>query len=535
MNEVEFNSIFSSYKDNFLESVKSFSSEFSIGIKFNRSAFQMFEDNKYWEQTYYINLMEKRIRKYLATGVLTDLLRYHNYEIIEPERKTYRVSSDVYDEEDTQFQFAIKSDPIVFVKYSDIPYDDTELTKIEKSICHSNRIKHSRRIVLLWDNKRHDPDGIHISLSDFFEEFLTIELYHLYVNNVAEAVEEAENQLGYQTIVRFTSTNAHRLIYTQHLSTIKENYVEKIYSDISTDYFATKVFRSAKRELSEQGKKNVFEKYLLCDRYLALVGSENYAKSFLTAESLFNTYTGDEYFDFTAITACYSKAVEQLLFTATMIYISAKKPTDSVIIRDEKRPKSVLVNTKTECKWKEYFGSLGSLNYFLFDNKDLTILSNTDRLAMAAIINRYTHECRNVPFHSSTLTWPEVKIIRDNSLIVLQTILGALKIENNDGLGIIDDEFDRLFCALFKPAKFTRSILFIFGEEEIWATPEPINTPLTILYDSNQRIRSLKLKYIVDEANNSALKKGDSIVISEMHIPDKAFFRGRSGLIEIKW
>ena len=77
--------------------------------------------------------------------------------------------------------------------------------------------------------------------------------------------------------------------------------------------------------------------------------------------------------------------------------------------------------------------------------------------------------------------------------------------------------------------------LFIFGDEQIWAKPEAIDLHTPIMYDSNQRIRTSTIKFIVDEAINSILKKGDSLFISEKRISDKAYYKTKKELVEIKW
>lgn len=539
MSNIEFENIFLPHKKAFLDSVSSSVNEFNEGIVFNRAAFPMFEDELFWKQNHYINLMEQRIRTHLATGVLIDLLRSNGFDIIEPEFSCYLISPNVFEETNIKFQFAIKNeknDSVIIVRYSDIPYDTTELSKAEDFLCHSYRFSHSRWIVLLWDDKDYLSDDTHILLKDFFEEFLTLELYDLYSENVTKTIKEAESLIGYQTIVRFTTTNVHRLIYTQYVTTIRTNYVEKKYGYISSDYYIPSEFNTATGELSASGKKDVFDKYISCNRYLALIGSENYAKSFITAEFLFNTYKGDEFFDFTAIAACYAKAVEQLLLKITMNFISEKKPNDYVNIRHkDKSPQQICIKSKTTDEWRKQFNTLGSLNYFWLDNKDLTILSDVDRFESAALIHRFTFECRNQPFHSEPLSWLVVERLRKNAFMVLQLVLGAIKVNNNNGLGIIDDEFDRFFSALIKHAKHARLLMFIFGEVKIWVKPDRADLHTPIVYDANQRIRTSTIKFIVDEAVNSPLRKGESIYISDTNIPDKAFYKGRGGLVEIEW
>ena len=543
MNDIELENIFQPHKEVFIESIRYLIDEFRIGVNFNRAAFPTFEDGLFWEQSYYINEMEKRVKTNLATGVLIDLLKQHNYETILP-KPQYISSPNVFCEADIKFQFAIidrNNDTVIFVRYSDTPYDKSELLEVEKDACEYYGIAHSRWIVLRWDDKDCFSDETHILLRDFFEEFLTAELHDTYVNRVKETIKEAELMLRYQTIVRFTATNVHRLLYSQYLPTIKKNFLNDKYLDISTDYFTPSEFIKANRELSEPGKKSIFSSYLSSHRYLALIGSESFAKSFITAEFLFNTYKGDEYFDFTAIAACYAKAVEQLMLKVTMNYITEMNPNDKVILRSKDKKtqqiilKDICVNSKTDDEWRKQFNTLGSLNYFWLDNKELTVLSDADRFESAALIHKYTFECRNQPFHAETLAWSAVENIRNNSLMVLQLVLGAIKVNDNTGLGIIDDEFDRMYSALIKPAKKARLLLFIFGEEKIFAKPETFNSHPPIVYDSNQRICSSTLKFIVDEAYNSDLRKGDSITISENHIPDKAFYIGKNGLVEIEW
>ena len=201
-------------------------------------------------------------------------------------------------------------------------------------------------------------------------------------------------------------------------------------------------------------KKNYFNN----GNYKLLLGSSDFAQSFVTAEWMFSSLEGAENIDFTPIVMGYLKSVEQLLMQIITLQTNKNnKSTRKIYLIGNRQQQSgyyeltkellenkINYNRITLNSLVRFFGYLDYKNkqYDLY-NKDLLdqgIDENTHEYIIYTL-NRVV-KSRNGYFHRHNLkNWDKVKEVRKLAKLVYFLMLGAYELNENDKkeLGLVDE------------------------------------------------------------------------------------------------
>lgn len=208
-----------------------------------------------------------------------------------------------------------------------------------------------------------------------------------------------------------------------------------------------------------EGQRKIIEKHFVDEKnYEILLGSCDFAQSYMTAEWLYSSLNDSGNIDFTAVAMGYFKAIEQLLFdflknhthesdgASREVFVGKDKsyanswgnaPLEDALIDDPEKAKELTLGALTG-----FFGYHDSRrNRYYKRNQDL----------LAEGINEQTYEfiidtlggivgLRNGYFHRDNLKdWEKVNEAREKARLVFYILLGAYTISEDDKsrLGLI--------------------------------------------------------------------------------------------------
>ena len=310
-----------------------------------------------------------------------------------------------------------------------------------------------------------------ITLKDFFCDFFSDAEYDEYVLVARNAVEEAYKYVGKQTVTNLTY---------QHLP----NFLQKALHELTTFPYASTVYVPNTRlkkqasiwygagALSESDRKIIREDFFELERYCALIGNKDFAKSFITSEYLYQTLKGNNRFDFTGIVTGYFKSIEQFLFLILEIvendghfedvWIQAKPQYSGMV---KKMPGEFRSNPdnigKTQVRVKSsnrkfYDTSFAALVYMLQDYGSGWAVSDRAKDVISALLLTYSDECRNEHLHKDNLyDISEVETIRNKTYLLLYYVLGGYNfsrsgLNEHSLLGVVDNSFENLYRAIME-------------------------------------------------------------------------------------
>jgi hypothetical protein len=166
-------------------------------------------------------------------------------------------------------------------------------------------------------------------------------------------------------------------------------------------------------------------------RYKLLLGSGDFAMSFLTSEWLFKKYFSLKEMDNTFIVAGYLKSLEQMLWDIIYIIGQGRQIRETTIEEDN---------------FEDIDTTLGSLQYFItnYANDDLfePVFGNSTHFVMRYLrdqLSKWRARYRNGYFHKHNLTDRcKIDAIRDETFFLYLLILGTISLseEDLDALGM---------------------------------------------------------------------------------------------------
>ena len=527
-------------------------------------------DSTFFEQKYFMKLLDSYIRDYLANPTLVDLLSLVGLSAHQQERKALysRFSNEaIEDAIDFEFTFEYKS-IIVGCRYTS--FVDTNAKLI--SMLFRNKVSHI--IVIDWadsqmykaatvsnsPNKIRENNITHISLKDFFARFLSVDVYQLFVTKARNVVAEAHRAIGIQSI---------KPLYLPHLAELKAD----ILGDLFSKDYAKLTYRAENREVPpiptndfEELDRNFKSKAL----YRALTGEEDFAKSFITAEYLYGTFSHGISIDYTAVICGYLKSIEQLLWKLTKttahyresknLWIKANKTEKELlecnVLSSDLRMigpegKQVL-SIRSFPEYIDYFDStFGPLTYFLTSADNRWLISKDGKFVARQYLNAYRDDYRNELFHKENIYDATdagiVSRIRTNTLIILYLLLGGYSLTGNQDddyaeLGIINTQFNRLYFAITSISPRVRKFYLSFrdGKEIKVVRCQKQEIPT---YNADGEIISSILFAQVDDFNCGdeyksfwdKLPKKKRILISRENMPTRVSWQTQGEKEDIFW
>ncbi len=308
------------------------------------------------------------------------------------------------------------------------------------------------------------------TIEEFFSFYFSPAEYRSYLTGVQEAVQEAYEYSGLQTIPNLSAQYLPRFIETVKEG-IKNNRVSGNAYSIIRPMSALK--RDQRNSLNNQNNiitasdvAIMVQNFYDNQRYLSLCGTEPYACSFITSEYLYNTLTKNNIFDYTAIVTGYLKSIEQLLDKYMHITLTqAQEPL--WIKKNNKSNQSLQIQRPFNGRNaphirlvqanEPYFDTaFGPLVNLLDDYKNGWAISPGAVNRITTYLSIYCDECRNQHFHKDNISnIQEVETIRHNTYLLLFWLIGGFRISNNNEevkaiLGIPDMTYDNFYWAVRK-------------------------------------------------------------------------------------
>lgn len=246
-----------------------------------------------------------------------------------------------------------------------------ELTKIYQIDWNSSP-KHSR-----YSDKKIEVMSIESFLHRYFGEID----YSAILKKYKDAVNSANDDIGFETIPRLS---------LRYLSNFKVAADEALHDD----NYRAKRFNMLPNSKTIENLENICfcdADYEICDKnfigknlYKSLLGTEGFAKCFITAEYQYQVFKQGNSFDYTSVVCGYLKATEQLIYKLIMINLDYpqkdklwilkngnKMPSSKYIKGDTVRPNPATGKQQVVFKkgFEDYFNiTLSPMIWFLRDN-----------------------------------------------------------------------------------------------------------------------------------------------------------------------
>lgn len=263
-----------------------------IDLNWNDSGFPIFEaaNDEYFALKRAQEQLEVKIRERLAEPILGAMLESYGYKV-----EFFRLSPmPAFSTNSTlgrrlPFNFTIERNGIKtafrYTEWNDIDYE----TDVEGSIVRAlEQYDANEAYVLKWESDNNRQLGFkpigepleEIYLSDFFKDYLSDDYYCLYVQRIKAAVAKANEFLGFKAIPRMSLAYLPKLRQKTLLEL--EAYVDekKSYIPVKNDE------ENIPRDLDKRSIEVLNEAFFGSKLYRALLGEDDFAKSFWTAEYL---------------------------------------------------------------------------------------------------------------------------------------------------------------------------------------------------------------------------------------------------------
>lgn len=469
--------------------------------------------DQFSELYYYEMSIQEHVRDILVTDTLCNLLVLYGFEIIVPRRKlkgslVYKGVNEF--EKDNSFEFFAlrKKEKSIWPTFLGIRYTAPQIDKgLTDKIAH--KISKTVQIDFSEAENRHcSTDTPHfecVTLKEFFEEYISCEIYDMFVNTAREAVEEARQYIGYQTVKELNPRNL-----SEYRETKKREYASYQYDQMRY----TKVEEQRSVCLSQSDIDIMNQQFIGLQLYRILTGDDRVGQCFLTSEYLFESFKHKGQFDYTAIVSGYLKSIELLLHRTIMaklgkydnLYITAKfEPKD--VPRTDYYRKGHYWKIRFLKQYENLFNtSLGSLVAFIKDDKENWNISNEGYSVIRECLDDYNKFCRNEHFHKDVLfsDIEKVNTIRLNTIALFYMILGAynislIKRELPSVFGITDSKFEKIvFCLKSNVLSYDKLTLQFENQEPIKVMC-PKNQPTPHFDEMGHIINTILLFAVIDD------------------------------------
>ena len=272
------------------------------------STFSMFQlaNDEFYESAYFERTHEWYTRDLLINPILHGLLKNHCIDTLWPENRKYvRYSTEAL-ENVHPFEFIVLSgNQRIGIRYTGLNTDEVDTLLNEYQLVRIIRIR--------WDDRKCDAGNgkySEIPPKEFFSQYLSKEEYNLFNSSIQTAVKAAKDEIGLDTIPRLS---------LRYLSNFKADLSEMLrtlpYNEMRFQTLpGSKDFGLDQLILEADDYRILGERFVGEERYKALLGSEEFAKCFITAEYQYQVFKQGHRVDYTSIACGYLKAVEQLIY-----------------------------------------------------------------------------------------------------------------------------------------------------------------------------------------------------------------------------
>ena len=303
------------------------------------------------------------------------------------------------------------------------------------------------------DDEKNPTRGTGIySLKQIFDAFFGVNEYVVFKKYTEVFTEKVKNYFGFEIVRTLKPNTLHNF-----RKVVRDNLESFDVAELDTE-------SRISEEQRELIKKHFYEEKC----YELLIGSSDFAQSYMTAEWLFESLGNAGNIDLTSIAMGYFKAIEQLLFYFIKLHVKENDPVTRYIYVGKGKPyandrgyaelsenlmedddKTKYINLSALTGFFGFFNERTSRYYYR--NKDLLVAGITDG-TYEYIIDVLTGivGLRNEYFHKHNLkNWDSVVEAKNSARLVFYLILGAYRIDENDKqqLGLITSEkHDNYYC-----------------------------------------------------------------------------------------
>ena len=389
-------------------------------------------------------------------------------------------------------------------------------------------------------------------ISDFFSSFFSPEEYRVYLTGVQNAVQEAYEYAGLQTIPNLSAQYLPRFIETV-MQGIKNNRVSgNTYQIIDPGNLKSKLRRRLNYPnniITANDVAIMEQNFYDNQRYLSLCGTEPYSRSFITSEYLYSTLSKNNIFDYTAIVTGYLKSIEQLLDkfmhlslpqTPGLLWIkkNGMQVADSSQLNSNVNGRSAMHVRFVQNNLLYFDTSFASLVNLLDDYKNGWAISPGAVNRITTYLSIYCDECRNQHFHKDNISnIQEVETIRHNTYLLLFWLIGGFRISNNNEevkaiLGIPDMTYDNFYWAVRKNSGGGSYFTISFAQQAPILVAMPMHQEEAIINEYGQLVNT-SLRFIRIHRNDAEGWENDDwhtieedmtsenvILVTPEHMPD---------------
>lgn len=413
---------------------------------------------------------------------------------------------------------------------------------------------------IIRENRNYEENEIKLktmTIKDFFDTYLGTDEYNLFVKHLNAYLNNAREITGYKSIKFLSSMNlAAQKLYEEKILAdwpYKEYRYEVI--DVNNEKLQ-KYHYLSKFTFSNTTLKRMIENYVSDKLYRTMIGTNEYAESFITSEWLFHSLKEKKNFDYTSVISGYLKSIEQLLFKIVMLNvnngckISMSRASDII---EEAKKNNVIAYGRKKGKWKEFpikengynyieltdtqskymDSSIGTFEFFLRNNPHIFIENSLAEI-VADMVSCFRTECRNGYFHTHNLKeWTIVEKTRDNAIYLYFILLGTCIIPSAKYKDLViteDDSFDELCKKIREFRHYNTAFVFEYADgRRMNLIYDFLNNTIEYSDDGIEHYRSLLFYKVKDfslesyEALDAGIKDEQKMFLTRDSIPYKIF------------
>lgn len=503
-----------------------------------------YADDDFYFYRFAIDREEKNTIPLLNKILCKAMNRYHiNFEVLN-DKKTERCM-------DNPFDFIINT------KFERIGYRFIDFYDDENTDLLLNKYNLDKACIILTKKGNENSDEIKrkygyrdyrknisfITIQSFFDKYFSNEEYNEFESYINEYISQARNILGYKSIKIMSKMNlATRKLFEEKIL-LNWNYESSKYQIIDSDNQEIQNKEYVEDYNLNEYWKQIIDNYINNKIFKAMLGTEDFAESFITSEWLYYSIKGEGHFDYTAIVSGYLKSIEQLLKKLVMINIDnncvisindTNETIDKILknniivyeIKKDKNTQKYTVKKIAKTGWnkylrypyidfiesqKDYMGnSIGAFEHFFKNNPQIFIDSKLSDV-ICDMVSCFRIECRNGHFHTHNLNnWNTVIKIRENAILLYALLLGSIKAstDNKSSLGIIEeDNFDKMCKEIRDFRRSKPEFIFVYENGiEKKMLYDTINNTIQITDDGLEHYESL-IFYEVENFSTETYEK----------------------------
>lgn len=296
----------------------------------------------------------------------------------------------------------------------------------------------------------------------FVKTYFGQEICDYYLRAIREVIAMVRNEHGFNLLPRMGQ---------------KQSYWMKQILEAAIKDVSIRESKGMDKPILDELDDRVFQQ----GRYQALLGQEEFARSFLTAEFLYHHMQNEVELDLTAIITGYMKSLEQFLYH--LLQIRLKQGRNDLWVTSNKQYSGFNFRNRGSFTWvrleksleKFFKTDLGALIYFIDEDKESWLVSDELKKQIIEHLHRFNKTYRNRYLHKDNLyDRIEVEELRGEVFRLFYLLLGSYRITDTAQsdlaeLGGIDYSYNRLYQVLsnLERGVFNFRIKFPHQEESV--------------------------------------------------------------------